>query len=178
MNLKKDDEISPFIYVMAMVDKYLKLMFDALQNKYKDKKSKDIEAVVVQEMYKYMRYQTLLPDLNPPVEKTKPIANCSEDNPFSGLDDLFKESEERQREYEKEKILRKDLIKQIYDAKEITDVQLAEDNGMTLDELRKTLYLSTRNILSFKYVDVDITALSISGTYLGMLEDYFRKSEK
>ena len=37
MNLKKDDEISPFIYVMAMVDKYLKLMFDALQNKYKEK---------------------------------------------------------------------------------------------------------------------------------------------
>lgn len=178
MNLKKDDEISPFIYVMAMVDKYLKLMFDALLNKYKDKKSKDIEAVVVQEMYKYMRYQTLLPDLDPPVEKTKPIANCSKDNPFSGLADLFKESEERQREYEKEKILRKDLIKQIYDAKEITDVQLAEDNGMTLNELRKTLYLSTHNILSFKYVDVDITALSISGTYLGMLEDYFRKSEK
>ncbi len=178
MNLKKDDEISPFIYVMAMVDKYLKLMFDALQNKYKDKKSKDIEAVVVQEMYKYMRYQTLLPDLDPPVEKTKSIANCSEDTPFSNLGDLFKESEERQREYEKEKILRKNLIKQIYDAKEITDVQLATDNGMTLDELRKTLYWSTRNILSFKYVDVDITALSISGPYLGMLEDYFRKSEE
>lgn len=77
------------------------------------------------------------------------------------MGDLFKESEERQREYEKEKILRKKLIKQIYDAKEITDVQLATDNGMTLDELRKTLYWSTRNILSFKYVDVDITALSI-----------------
>ena len=45
-------------------------------------------------------------------------------------------------------------------------------------ELRKTLYWSTRNILSFKYVDVDITALSISGPYLGMLEDYFRKSEE
>lgn len=177
MNLKKDDEISPFIYVMAIVDKYLKLMFDALQNKYNDKKSKDIEVLVVQEMYKYMRYQTLLPDLDPPVEKTKLISNCNEYTPFSDFVDLFKEFEEGQREYEEEKILRKKLIKQIYDAKEITDVQLAKDNGMTLDELRKKLYLSTRNILSFKYVDVDITALSISGPYLGMLEDYFRKSE-
>lgn len=178
MNLKKDDDISPFIYVMAIVDKYLKLMFDALQNKYNDRKSKDIEVEVVQEMYKYMRYQTLLPDLDPPVEKTKSIANCSEDTSFSDFFDLFKESEERQREYEKEKILRKNLIKQIYDAKEITDVQLAKDNDMTLDELRKTLYLSTRNILSFKYVDVNTTVLSISGSYLGMLEDYFRKSEE
>lgn len=178
MNLKKDDDISPFIYVMAIVDKYLKLMFDALQNKYNDRKSKDIEVEVVQEMYKYMRYQTLLPDLDPPVEKTKSIANCSEDTSFSDFFDLFKESEERQREYEKEKILRKNLIKQIYDAKEITDVQLAKDNDMTLDELRKTLYLSTRNILSFKYVDVNTTVLSISGPYLGMLEDYFRKSEE
>lgn len=58
----------------------------------------------------------------------------------------------------KRKDFKKKFVKQIYEAKEITDVQLATDNGMTLDELRKTLYWSTRNILSFKYVDVDITA--------------------
>jgi hypothetical protein len=139
MNLEINDEIGIFTYVMSDIFRYFTYMYDAIQNKWKDKKLEEIEDIVTKEMYKHMIVQ-------------------------SGIS-------------RNEKVVL--LVKQVYEAKEITDVDLAVNNTMSIDALRKTLYEATKTILTYKYVDMNTTMLSLNGGYKKMLDYYFSgKGEK
>ena len=114
-------------------------MYDAIQNKWKDKKLEEIEDIVTKEMYKHMIVQS-------GISRNEKVAL---------------------------------LVKQVYEAKEITDVDLALNNTMSIDALRKTLYEATKTILTYKYIDMNTTMLSLNGGYKKMLDYYYSgKGEK